>query len=399
MFRVIFIALLLVSVASAVTLLSDSRLVTGAVNKTLSSTYRDSTLKVTDPGKLVVDPISTIPAPALDSEDGKSPGEPELIHYAWQWFSQLTTTQPDSKVFSQFRATSSVFRLDGKRPSTWSSGPELPQAVRNYAAQRGIANDAQWHNLDTVAQVDGLALQDKWLRPVRYQLLMNQPAFEYLVAQGLYNANGIVAHEGEIRFPDNAVELKTSWIWIKDDEQRKALMPHYYIGHAYYQDNSGYEIGEAALTGIHIAPKAGRDDWVWMTFENSQNEYFTNINYKLPITRAVKQSNANNPLRRPIAGTIFENYRLNGVQTGFLRNGNPDLLANSQIESNFQSSSSCITCHSLASYQSDPTLKYFNFVDSSGNGTAYYTGTPPSIYFWKSMDFAWSLRRANWLRD
>ena len=50
-----------------------------------------------------------------------------------------------------------------------------------------------------------------------------------------------------------------------------------------------------------------------------------------------------------IKGTRWQNYRLRGTQVDFVDSfGNATILANSQIESGFQLTSSCITCHARA---------------------------------------------------
>jgi hypothetical protein len=73
----------------------------------------------------------------------------------------------------------------------------------------------------------------------------------------------------------------------------------------------------------------------------------------------------------------------------------PILLASSQIESAFQHSSSCITCHGTASYS--VSEGYFSFVDESDGGLTYYTGNPPEkkLEGYNSLDFVWSLKRAS----
>lgn len=325
-----------------------------------------------------------------------------LNDFAWHTFIRLMPIQ-SGVIFENFRATSTVLLPDGSRPPAWGEAVPLPEAVVEYAASHNIPADARWHNLDTVVQVDGLALQDKWLQNVRYELLMNQAIVDYLIASGLYNANGLAAHNGPLNFPADSTELKTSWIWIDSADTSNKLAelePYYYIGNAYFEDANGQlQIGSAALTGVHIVPKDDTANWVWITFENEHNDVFTNVKYQLQRSTEVLDSNSRYQQSPPLTGSVFSNYLLNGVQTEFDTNGAPGLLANSQIESNFQQSSSCITCHSLAKFKADPLLSFFNIVDTAGNGTSYFTGEPPATDGWTSMDFAWSLRRASWQRQ
>ena len=91
--------------------------------------------------------------------------------------------------------------------------------------------------------------------------------------------------------------------------------------------------------------------------------------------------------------------RLNGVQTEFTAGGQPTLLANTQIETRFQKSSSCMTCHALASVSTGPKPRLDFFTMKAGN-LAGPTGQPPTAPFgpapdqFSALDFVWSMREA-----
>jgi hypothetical protein len=106
---------------------------------------------------------------------------------------------------------------------------------------------------------------------------------------------------------------------------------------------------------------------------------------------------------------------LRGTQTDYLdEDGRAALLANSNIERGFQLSSSCITCHSLASVgplqrdedgismQRVKFLREAYFVDGVRFGGKGYVGTPPDSLFqlpdgrMQRSDFVWSMIRASW---
>jgi hypothetical protein len=89
------------------------------------------------------------------------------------------------------------------------------------------------------------------------------------------------------------------------------------------------------------------------------------------------------------------------VQTDFVQNAaspsctvNPQVscLANTQIESYFQGSSSCVTCHKLASI--GPKGSRFNFWTYTGGDQQGYMGNPPSMQSYVPLDSVWSLREA-----
>lgn len=330
--------------------------------------------------------------------------------YAWSLFLALNEPlQKDGpKVWeTSFRQTSTIYLADGAKPAPWGSAgdpPDLPPVpADNPCVPAGVR-----HNLDTAIQVDGLVLLDNWNQDVRYQLLMNQAAFDYIVQRGFYNVNGqekAAQANQPADFPPEAFELKTSWIWLGTDPDRcSALKNSYYIVNAYYElfdrdgRPAGWANGYAALAGMHIINKA-LPTWVWITFENINNKNSTHARLELPIDPATQAANAKFQSALREAGSIFANYQLDGVQTTFTQPGTqpntqtPTLLANSTIESAFQTQSSCSTCHSLASIS--PSGQYFNIVSTQGGNVGYYVGNPPETKGFTSLDFVWSMKRAS----
>ena len=79
--------------------------------------------------------------------------------------------------------------------------------------------------------------------------------------------------------------------------------------------------------------------------------------------------------------------------------GAPKLLANSQLESAFQSQSSCLACHDTAAYSEKKG--YFNFALPQQDGIVYPTEPLPDSAFagYNKLDFVWSLKRAQWKRQ
>ena len=351
---------------------------------------------------------------APDSPEGGTPDDPEaaFAKAAWDWFLAINKplTGPQPKVWESWKQTSVVYLPDGSKPLPWGQDPPLPEPVVKQAKAQGLDLDKPFHNLDTEIQVDGLTLADGFGQNVRYQLLMNQETFDYILDHGFYNVDGQeeAAKQGQpLDFPAGSFELKTSWIWIGDQQSiSRQLVNKYYLVNAYYADaqaEGGFQVGQAALTGMHVINKS-QPDWVWTTFENEHNPDFTVTNseppaperYELPISPAVEAENQKRRSELRQEGSIFAEYRLNGVQWQFVdADDKPILLASSQIESAFQHSSSCITCHGTASYS--VSEGYFSFVEESDGGLTYYTGNPPEkkLEGYNSLDFVWSLKRAS----
>jgi hypothetical protein len=323
---------------------------------------------------------------------------------AWRLFIELNdpVSTPGTKVWeTDFRQTSSVYLADGGVPAPWGQAGEpagLPPIPANGCVPPGVR-----HNLDTIIQVDGRDLLDKWHEPVRYQLLMNRPTFNYIVARQFYNVNGqeLAAQQGQrADFPPESFELKTSWLWLGVDPAKCAQVTgKYYVVNAYYQrfdrdgQPAGWEVGYAALAGMHIINKS-MPNWVWITFENIFDSQFTAARLELPITP--EDQAANRSHQSALGTSVFAKYQLDGVQTEFTVPGNPNqptLLANSTIESAFQTQSSCITCHNLASIKANG--EYFNFTNTQGGNVNYYVGTPPDHSAYNFLDYVWSMKRAH----
>ncbi len=271
--------------------------------------------------------------------------------FAWDLFLELNSplAGPGPRTWeATFRQTSTIYLPEGRKPVPWGAeqGPCGP----------GV------HDLDSAVQVDGFKLLDKWGEPVRYQILMNEPAFDYLVDRDLYSVNGqekAAASTLPVSFPQSASELKASWIWIgQDAAKRQALAGKYLIADACHQvfdgkgRPAGWKKGAAALAGLHVSNKLV-PTWVWITFENVYNDQFTKAKLELPIAAPVQAANQIYQQRLQGIGSVLANYQLIGVQTaytepGFLGDQTPSLLANSTMETRFQSQSSCVTCHGTA---------------------------------------------------
>jgi hypothetical protein len=330
---------------------------------------------------------------------------------AWQEFIALNKplTGNNPKAWESWRQSSTVYLPDGARPQGWTQPPPPPQAVIEQAKKEGLDLNLPLHNLDSQVQSDGLALRDDFDQNVRYQILMNQDTFQYIYDHNLYNVNGqqAMAQAGTpADFPPTAFEIKTSWIWIGTNQKiLSKLQDKYYIVNAYYQlvDASGeptgvYEVGRAALSGMHIISKPV-PQWFWVTFQNIYDVQYTHSTNELPMGESTEKANAEYQGALKKAGSIFANYQLMGSQWQFVDPaGKPILLANSQIESAFQPSSSCATCHSTASYSVQNG--YFNQVKEHDGGITYYTGDPPTdkLKGFNSLGFVWSLKRAQWQR-
>ncbi|WP_024616376.1 hypothetical protein [Pseudomonas kilonensis] len=329
---------------------------------------------------------------------------------AWNWFvclNQPSTAQSSNLVWEMMKPSDQVYLPNGAPPGAYDSSTPLPAAVVTQAKAQGMDLSRSFHNINATQQVDGLILQmggavpdTQQGNPVRFQLLMGKDTFDYVVKKQVYNMNGQAALANDLDFPPTAWELKAAWLWIGTDTTYRQTLVNdgYYIAQAYYQQDDGtYQVGYVALSGLHVVNKLN-SDWVWTTFENINNSKYTVTNAAPPAP--MTNTTGPTPAAKPVNASFQANnrnlskYELIGVEFQPIT----QVLANSQLESAFQNTSSCLACHSTAAYSNDDG--YFNFALNQGGGIVYPTAPLPASDFdgYKKLDFVWSLKRAQWQR-
>jgi hypothetical protein len=309
-------------------------------------------------------------------------------------------------VWETMKPSDQVYLSNGGAPLPYGQSAPLPSDVLVQAKKLGMDVNRTFHNLNATQQVDGLILEMGGAvpdaqkgQPVRFQLLMGQDTFDYIVQKQVYNMNGQAALTSDLTFPSSAWELKAAWLWIGDNPsyQKQLASDGYYIAQAYYQQGNQYQVGYAALSGLHVINKLN-PDWVWTTFENRNNSKYTVTNAipSTPMTNSTGPTPAAQPVNTDFQARYpaLAQYELIGTQS----KTTPTLLANSQLESAFQSQSSCFACHATAAYSKKNG--YFNFALKEQGGIVYPTALLPASDFvgYNKLDFVWSLKRAQWQR-
>jgi hypothetical protein len=349
--------------------------------------------------------ICANPAPARDAALAKS--DPRL--FAWGLFlyincpSQPGPSQPVD--WETWKPNYAVYLPGGKPPAAW--GTLTPRVL---LAQ---------------PEIDGSTLLDKNGQPVLNEIRMNKASFEYIVQRKLYSKAAQLAFFSDpssplVAFPPDSLEIKASWLILTAGDPGNA---RYYTVQSSYMDSGGQTHQVlAGLTGLHIASKV-LPTWFWTTFEQLDNQLRTRAPATALIPPDVQQLNDDVHAALP-ATSVWRNYNLRGAMTTFTNpDGSAAILSNTQLETNFQKSSSCITCHSLATRGSAPEgrLGFFETTRTGVQGYIGATGDPSNKYFdafqkpvcydanrsvftdcktpnpeviYKTLDFVWSLREA-----
>lgn len=192
------------------------------------------------------------------------------------------------RVWSFWRPAETVFLPDGKKPRPWSmtNNRALNSPVfRAKAAWRQHTSSA-----DGNFQAFSGPLVDQHGKWVRYEVYLNRPEFDYILANELYSQDGQVAFSQRsknnyVDFPANigqkkhgAIEIKLAWKELKegvDDFDRfyhnkikVTLSEPWKPG----QTEPETKVIDAGLVGMHIAMRTeSSPEWIWSTFEQVDN--------------------------------------------------------------------------------------------------------------------------------
>ncbi|MEL7091264.1 MAG: hypothetical protein AAFN94_05975 [Pseudomonadota bacterium] len=221
-------------------------------------------------------------------------GAPDLADYdTFSWLSFLALNAPaDQTKFSDapdseptwagWMEDFQILVQDGQVPPPWGSARNIPPLCRAIATEANItrvlthaSKTAGVVNLFEQAQSGPLIDQNGAY--VRYEILVNQPMYDYIVDNQLYNLVGLDAF-GPIDFPSGnprsgeigAIMVKAAWkvMGLGDDPSR------FHVTEAYVVDAQAQScaIERLGLVGFHISTKTvSAPHWIWSTFEHVDN--------------------------------------------------------------------------------------------------------------------------------
>jgi hypothetical protein len=123
---------------------------------------------------------------------------------------------------------------------------------------------------------------------VRYQILVNQPMYDYIVANGLYSKAGQAKFTGDIAFPIGdttegttgtigAIVVKAAWK-VLDPSDPNDGAGNFHVTRSFVYTPPAPGVAESCkvetlgLVGLHIVHKTRTEpQWIWSTFEHSGN--------------------------------------------------------------------------------------------------------------------------------
>jgi cytochrome c peroxidase len=308
-----------------------------------------------------------------------------------------------------------VYQDDGADPGPWwaSRRPLTPERQFETLSRPDLQNLRHIVGGVMVPLVDPIANARRLT-----EIHINREAFEFIRRRELFNLEGqkrAQLNGSVISFPYGACEVKAKWRPITEQERSR-----YHTMELTLADGTRRLFG---LTGLHIASK-DLPTWFWATFEHVDNPTLAdNEGWQLPsrdrFACGAEHSDCNRiPAGMGLEGTVWQYYRLRGTLTQYTdARGEPQRLANSELESGMQRSASCITCHSRASIAVVdggivhlPIFDSSAGSDSSGGSTGDplarrgFIGAPDAAWYgpqpgavgprFQSLDFVWSMIKA-----
>ena len=274
--------------------------------------------------------------------------------FAWQMFVALTWPadigsrlpatdrpygDPGPVMFETWALSDQVYLAKGAEPPQWD---EIPWAGTRTLDNRAVPRQiAQFRTEAPIAPGTKSHMQE--------EVRLNRDTFDYIRDNGLYSIEGQQAFyyaRKPVAFPVGAVEVKAIWRPIEEEDKAR------YQWETMKEAKSG-RTRTYGLTSLHIASKV-LPHWFWATFEHVDNPYRSGdhdegwLNPSRDSVACPKTELDCNkaPDGIGLQGTRWENYRLRGSQIDYVdADGNPVILANSEIETGLQQSASCMSCH------------------------------------------------------
>jgi hypothetical protein len=187
----------------------------------------------------------------------------------------------------------SVMLPDGAPPPTFGASVPPPAICTGGPGGTRVLQMISKTPVTPTLQVAGQPLNtgpliDQNGNYVRYQILINEPMYNYIVANGLYSQAGQQRFTDSIAFPEGAVTagttgtigaivMKAAWKVLDPDNSGDAASRfHTTTAYVYTPAADGVQpscgLQTLGLVGLHIVHKTDTEpQWIWSTFEHIDN--------------------------------------------------------------------------------------------------------------------------------
>jgi hypothetical protein len=211
--------------------------------------------------------------------------------YSWLTFVALSAPADGSpigkdapSVWESWKNIFDIMVKPGQTPPPWSASPTIPAICQNlpHIARTPVLSmgllTAFGQPFDTGPLID---LAGKY---VHYEILVNQPMFDYIIANKLYSKAGQAAFNQSVVFPGGsdqpaavgAIMVKAAWKVLEPGDNPGDF--HSETALIYTPASADPPIAESctakpvALVGLHIGHKTVTDpQWIWTTYEHTAN--------------------------------------------------------------------------------------------------------------------------------
>lgn len=367
----------------------------------------------------------------VPTDAGLATGDPDS--FAWAMFVALTWPadqasrlpasdrpygDPGPVMFETWALSDQVYLSKGAEPPVWDEVDwSASRALNTRSLPRQIAM------FRDVSSVKAGNVSDE-----QEEVWLNRATFDYIRDNSLYSVEGqqwFFYNNRPISFPPGAIQVQAVWRPIGEEDKARYQWEE-------FRDAKSKRRYLYGLTALHIASKV-LPHWLWATFEHVDNPYRPGLYDEGWLNRSrdsaacpAAQLDCNRvPTGFGLEGTRWANYRLRGTQIDYVdADGHPVILANSELETGFQQSSSCMSCHkrsTIGPSRNEAASFVFNAdnkthepasptamrlpvfkIDSEGRVTSYNGVPQPGEFLlpgqaeggserFLSLDFVWSL--------
>ncbi|WFU07381.1 hypothetical protein QA648_35620 (plasmid) [Rhizobium sp. CB3171] len=361
-----------------------------------------------------------VPSAQVMAQSDPNPAMNNPDKLSWELFIQVNSRAGGTNsVFETYASDTDLFQPVPSyptNPTTLSLHPLiLPALARQAALDAGVLLPAL--PPDTSATLE--------------ETRHNRPVFDFIVQNNLYKRSGLKAAFGKtLSFPIDSIEVKANWIPIEQVPKWTNNQVSVTDAPKFFHINSNSANKKFALVAMHVITKQV-PNWTWATFESRFNPGRCDTigchdSFGAKDANVMPQPNKHGQqypdcvktpelaamLAKADIEPAYTNYCLKGSQTDFVDNTGLDTrLGNSVTEDGFVPTSSCLSCHGRAAFDSNgAATSVAGFINVNVNPPIgplgpllpswYWTftgqppisqGSPGLTRFGTSADFVWSI--------